>query len=338
MNKVLLLSLALLVLVAVATASETQSSSISRSAKAIIRNLRQQISKARSTFNLNKSMLNANKLQMRKSLRKWRTSVRRNNDRITQAKVVIAEKRANIIEYDGLLNQLEKVMSGGSSTVVATGVLAAVKATIQAHDGEMRALIAAKSKSPAEDHAAIAAAKEAENKAKEVKNEFEQKLANAKRDVSNAEHETHTAYVSENKQNQERLQFLKTHATKSLILAKSVIATAKAKLQRLRRGRQTGRTLVKVCKAIKLILARSYRKKLAHYNKQISAMVKVGETARLSLNEYSRQRKVADEIAHHTPAASAHHDVHAPAASAHHDVHAPAASAHPHHQASGAHK
>ncbi len=52
-------------------------------------------------------------------------------------------------------------------------------------------------------------------------------------DVSNAEHETHTAYVSENKHNQERLQFLKTHATKSLILAKSVIATAKAKLQRV---------------------------------------------------------------------------------------------------------
>jgi len=109
------------------------SKSLTKAVAEVNSNINTQIDANTANYHAKVVMLNNEMRTLRKASRKFKRSKKAAQGVRFRAKTAIAEKRADIIQFDRLINQLNAVIAGGSNSVVAAKVQAKVARVLKRH-------------------------------------------------------------------------------------------------------------------------------------------------------------------------------------------------------------
>jgi hypothetical protein len=109
------------------------SKSLTKAVAEVNSNINTQIDANTANYRAKVVMLNNEMRTLRKASRKFKRSKKAAQGVRFRAKTAIAEKRADIIQFDRLINQLNAVIAGGSNSVVAAKVQAKVARVLKRH-------------------------------------------------------------------------------------------------------------------------------------------------------------------------------------------------------------
>jgi len=109
------------------------SKSLTKAVAEVNSNINTQIDANTANYHAKIVMLNNEMRTLRKASRKFKRSKKAAQGVRFRAKTAIAEKRADIIQFDRLINQLNAVIAGGSNSVVAAKVQAKVARVLKRH-------------------------------------------------------------------------------------------------------------------------------------------------------------------------------------------------------------
>jgi len=109
------------------------SKSLTKAVAEVNSNINTQIDANTANYRAKVVMLNNEIRTLRKASRKFKRSKKAAQGVRFRAKTAIAEKRADIIQFDRLINQLNAVIAGGSNSVVAAKVQAKVARVLKRH-------------------------------------------------------------------------------------------------------------------------------------------------------------------------------------------------------------
>jgi len=109
------------------------SKSLTKAVAEVNSNINTQIDANTANYRAKVVMLNNEMRTLRKASRKFKRSKKAAQGVRFRAKTAIAEKRADIIQFDRLINQLNAVIAGGSNSVVAAKVEAKVARVLKRH-------------------------------------------------------------------------------------------------------------------------------------------------------------------------------------------------------------